>query len=174
MILSARFSRLCLLAVVPAAGWFSTPPVHAASPAGSIAAQPGGLTIQNAWARASAGAATTAAAYVTITGGAQADQLVAISTPVAATAGVHQSFTENGVMKMRAAPSLPVPAGQTVTFTPNGLHIMLMGLKQPLIAGQSFPMTFTFAQAAAVTIDVKVQPLGRPAPTSDLGPTPAH
>ena len=46
-----------------------------------------------AWARASAGAATTGAAYVTLMGGAQPDQLVGVSTPVATTAEVHETIT---------------------------------------------------------------------------------
>ena len=62
---------------------------------------------------------------------------------------------------MRAAPSVTIPADSTVTFAPGGYHVMLTGLKQPLVAGQSFPLTVSFAHAAPVTVEVKVQPLGR-------------
>jgi periplasmic copper chaperone A len=75
---------------------------------------------------------------------------------------------------MRAAPGLPVPAGETVALTPNSLHIMLTGLKQPLVAGQSFPLTLSFAHNPAVTVDVKVQPLGRAAATGDHGSGQTH
>jgi periplasmic copper chaperone A len=143
-----------------------TAPVDAA-PAGVVLAADDGVMVQEAWARASAGAATNGAAYVTLMGGAQADSLVSASTPVAATAEPHETITENGVTKMRPAPGVQIPAHQTVTFAPGGTHIMLTGLKQPLAAGQSFPLTLTFAHAAPVTVEVKVRGLGR-APSGSM------
>ena len=170
----ALLSRPWLWAAASAAYLLSAPSSHAGAPFGFVLVQAEGITVHDAWARASAGAASTAAAYVTLMGGARSDQLVGVSTPVAATAEVHKSFVESGVMKMRAAPDVPVPAGGTLTFAPGGLHIMLMGLKQPLVAGQSFPLTLIFAQAPALTVDVKVQPLGRSASSSDPGSAPAR
>jgi periplasmic copper chaperone A len=128
-----------------------------------ILTQSGTIQVSDAWARASIGGATAGAVYATVTGGAQPDQLVGVSTPVAAKAEAHESFTENGVMKMRPAPAIAIPPDKPVTFAPGGYHIMLMGLKQPLNVGQSFPMTMTFAHAPPVTVDVHVQPLGRKA-----------
>ena len=126
-----------------------------------VVAQADTISVTDAWARASAGSATVGAVYATVTGGAQADQLVGVSTPVAAKAEAHESFTENGVMKMRPAPNVAIPPNKAVTFAPGGYHIMLLGLRQPLRAGQDFPLTLTFAHTAPVTVDVKVQPLGR-------------
>ena len=123
-----------------------------------------GVMVHEAWARASAGAATTGAAYVTLMGGPVADSLVGASTPVAATAQVHETIDDHGVMKMRPVASVPVPAGQMVTFAPGGYHIMLMGLKHPLAAGESFPLTLTFAHAAPLTVDVTVRALGKTEP----------
>lgn len=120
----------------------------------------GGVMVHQAWARASAGAATTGAAYVVLMGGAKPDALIGASTPIAATAEVHQSFTQGGVMRMREVASLPIKPGATVTFAPGGYHIMLMDLKRPLMAGQSFPLTLTFAHQAPVTVDVTVRPIG--------------
>lgn len=151
------FSRLSRLSILAAGIVFSSLSLHAAPPSLIVLAEVDTITVQNAWARATPGAATTAAAYVTLMGGAQPDQLISVSTPVAATAEVHQTLTENGVMKMRPAPNLPIPAAKMVTFAPGGTHIMLMGLKQPLIAGQNFPMTLTFAHATPVMVEVKVQ-----------------
>jgi periplasmic copper chaperone A len=129
------------------------------------ASEKNAIGIERAWARASAGAATTGAAYLTLKGGAEPDALVGVSTPIAASAEVHETTTENGVSKMRAAPSLPIPAGAVVTLAPGGYHIMLMGLKHLLTAGQTFPLTLTFAHAAPVTVEVPVQTLGRGMPT---------
>jgi copper(I)-binding protein len=123
-------------------------------------AQADTITVHDAWARASAGSATTGAAYGMLMGGSQPDKLVGASTPVADSAEVHQTIAENGIMKMRPAPDLPIPAGQMLTLAPGGLHIMLLGLKHPLVAGQSFPLTLTFAHAAPVTIEVQVRGRG--------------
>ena len=122
-----------------------------------------GVRVLKAWARASAGAATTGAAYVTLTGGNEADTLVGVSTPAAGTAQVHESIDDHGVMKMRPVVGVAVPAHRTVTFTPGGYHIMLMALKHPLAAGQSFPLTLQFAHAAPVTVDVKIEAMGHSA-----------
>ena len=128
-----------------------------------------GIMVEQAWARASAGNATTGAAYVTVTGGSGPDRLVGVSTPVAATAEVHESFTENGVMKMRAVTALPIPAGKSVTFSPGGYHVMLTGLKRPLVAGESFPLTFRFEHEQPVTVNVPIRAIGRDIPV--VGPT---
>ncbi len=148
------------------AGVITAPPLSAAPPAGAAAAADG-VTVEDAWARASAGAATTGAAYVMLMAGARPDALVGASTPVAASAEVHESVSRNGVMTMRAVPSLPLPAGKMITFTPGGYHVMLMGLTKPLVAGDSFPLTLTFQNAPPVTVTVKVRPLGGKAP--DMG-----
>jgi periplasmic copper chaperone A len=151
LLLFAALTAACVLAMS----------VHAAPPADIVLAADDGVMVHEAWARASAGAATTGAAYVTLMGGAQPDSLVGVSTPIAANAEPHETINDNGVMKMRPAAEVPIPAHQMVTFAPGGTHVMLMGLKQPLVAGQSFPLTLTFAHAAPITVDVKVRGLGR-------------
>jgi copper(I)-binding protein len=151
---------LRLLVCFAAAGAVFAGSVNAAAPSGVVLAADDGVMVNEAWARSSAGASTTGAAYVTLKGGAKADSLVSVSTPIAATAEVHETTNDNGVSEMRPVPAVAVPAGQTVSFTPGGTHIMLMGLKQKLTAGQSFPLTLTFAHAAPVTVDVKVRGLG--------------
>lgn len=153
--------RLRLLAVI---GFMFVSSVRAAPPA---APETDRVMVHDAWARASAGNATTGAAYVTLMGGEAPDQLVGASTPAAANAEVHESFTDNGVMKMRAAPLVPIPPGKTVTFAPGGYHVMLTGLKRPLAGGQSFPLTLTFAHCAPVTVEVKIQALGHGASAGD-------
>ena len=133
------------------------------------AAAQDGVAVHDAWARASAGAATTGAAYVAVTGADQLDGLVGASTPIAATAEVHETTNDNGVMKMRPVTSVPIPPHQTVTLAPGGYHIMLTGLKQPLVAGQSFPLTLTFAHTAPVTVEVPVRAVGAGAATGGQG-----
>ncbi len=130
-------------------------------------AAPPDVTAADAWARASAGAASTGAAYVALTAGGQADSLIGASTPVAQTAQVHESTAEGGIMRMRPIPSLAIPAGKTVTLSPGGYHVMLFGLHHPLTAGQSFPLTLTFAHGGPVTVTVNVRPIGAAAAMQD-------
>jgi copper(I)-binding protein len=128
-------------------------PLHQASAAD-------GVTVRQAWARASAGTATTGAAYVALMGADQPDALVGASTPVAATAEVHETTNDNGVMKMRPVGTVPIAPHQLVTLSPGGYHIMMMGLKHKLVPGESFPLTLTFTHTAPITVEVKVQALG--------------
>lgn len=133
----------------------------------AVAAAPT-VTVSQAWARASAGAATTGAAYVTLTGGASDDTLVGVSAPVADTVQVHESSSEGGVTRMRQVTGgVAIPAGKTVALRPGGYHIMMIGLHHPLVAGQGFPLTLTFAHAAPVTVTVTVRPIGAAAAGHD-------
>jgi copper(I)-binding protein len=158
--MSPYISGLCLFAAVTGAGALLNPSLCVASPLGVVLAADDGITVSESWARASPGATTTGAAYVTLKGGSRPEQLIGASTPVAATAEAHETINDNGVMKMRPVGPISVLPGQTVTFAPGGTHIMLMGLKQKLTEGQSFPLTLTFAHAAPITVEVKVRGMG--------------
>lgn len=98
------------------------------------------------------------AAYAVISSAGPADTLIAVATPVAARAEIHESMIMNGQAMMHARPGgLAIPAGATVALKPGGWHIMLMGLKQPLRAGDHFPATLTFKKAGKVTVQFSVQ-----------------
>ncbi|HET6609619.1 MAG TPA: copper chaperone PCu(A)C [Rhodopila sp.] len=123
--------------------------------------QASSVQVTDAWARASAGAQTTGAAYISLKGGEQTDKLTAVSTPVANTAEVHESTSNGGIMRMRAIPGgLDIPAGKTVKLSPGGYHIMMFGLHHPLKASETFPLTLTFAHSAPITVTVTVRPIG--------------
>jgi hypothetical protein len=74
---------------------------------------------------------------------ARAAKVVAVSSPVAAVAEIHEMKMDGGVMKMRAVDALPLPAGQAVALKPGSYHVMLMGLKAPIKAGETVPLTLT-------------------------------
>jgi len=131
----------------------------AASPAAPIA-------VQNAWARASAGANGTSAAYLTVVDHGPADRLLSASTPVASKVELHETKMDGTVMRMLPVAGIDVAPGKPAELKPGGLHIMLMGLTQPLRAGESFPLTLTFAHAPPVTVTVPVVPPGGSAPHS--------
>ncbi len=122
------------------------------------------VDVAQPWARATPGHATTGAVYVTLTNHAASDELTGISTPVAGMAMLHETVQQNGVARMLMRDSVALPSHQAVTFRPGGLHIMLTGLKEPLKQGSHFPVTFTFAHAAPVTVDVPIMAPGAAGP----------
>lgn len=132
----------------------------AAPPPGApmaLAAETAGIAVEQPWARPSIGAANASAAYLTITDSGPPDRLIGFTTPAAATAELHESVDDHGVMKMRAVADLPLEPGRPVRLAPGGYHVMLTGLTRPLKAGESFPLTLRFAHAAPLTIRVPVQ-----------------
>jgi len=130
----------------------------------------GDIEIDNAWSRA-AMAGHTGALYLTIKDKGPADRLIGASSPVAEKAELHESYSDNGVMKMRAVTALPVSAGNPVTLSPGGYHIMLMNLKQPLRAGESIPASLTFEKAGTVPFHATVAKAGAASAPSGAGQT---
>jgi copper(I)-binding protein len=75
---------------------------------------------------------------------------------------IHEMAMDGNVMKMRAVPSLDLPAGKAVDLKPGGYHVMLMDLKKPLTAGDTVPITLVVESAGQrETVEVKaaVRPL---------------
>ena len=119
-----------------------------------------GLDVQG-WARATATKARNGAAYITIKNSSGSrDRLVSGNSLVAKSAALHNHVMDSGVMKMRPAGSIEIPAHAAVIMKPGGLHVMLMGLKSPLVKGGSLPLTLTFEKAGPITIQLKIMGMG--------------
>lgn len=117
----------------------------------------GDLVLHHAWSRANPAGAKSGAIYVEIENtGDTADQLLSVSTDIAAMAEVHQMSMDNDIMTMAPAGPLDIPPHAKVKLAPHGLHIMLMGLKKRFAEGDTFPVTLTFAKAGTVTLQVVV------------------
>ena len=119
-----------------------------------------GLDVQG-WARATATKARNGAAYITIKNSSGLrDRLLSEKSLAAKSAALHNHVMDSGVMKMRPAGSIEIPAYGTVIMKPGGLHVMLMGLKSPLVKGGSLPLTLTFEKAGTMTIQIKIMGMG--------------
>lgn len=122
----------------------------------------GDVTVSGAWSRATAPGQESAALQFSITSKKEA-QLVAISSTAADAVEMHSMTHENGVMRMHAIESLPLPAGQEVDLGASGKHVMLLNLKKPLKAGKRVPFTVTVQFAdkhkATVKAHAEVKPL---------------
>jgi copper(I)-binding protein len=117
----------------------------------------GSLQVSQARSLPTPPVAAVGAVYLSIANrGAKADSLLAVSSPIAASAEIHRSTTVQGVMQMRRVAALECPPGVT-NIEPGGVHIMLLGLTQPLVAGATFPLSLKFRDAGLLVIQVRVK-----------------
>jgi periplasmic copper chaperone A len=183
-----RFTRACtfaaaLAAVLALGGLAACGSDSTTSSSSATTTATTGVTVTDAWARASAMSSGDGAAYFTITnGGTVDDELTGVSVPstVAAMAQIHETVevtdttgdgmpgsTEGSMsgstmggspmMAMQQVDSVAVPAGATVVFAPGGYHVMLVDLVKPLEVGQTIPLTLTFAKAGTLEVTATVR-----------------
>ena len=134
-----------------------------------ILAQAQSITVADAWIRATQPGQKATGAFMKLTSK-DGSKLVAVATPVAGVAEVHEMKMENGVMTMRAvAGGLELPAGKAVELAPGGYHLMLMDLKNNLAAGSTAAVTLTLknAKGEQSKLELKVPVLAK-------APAPAH
>ncbi len=138
----------------------------------SVAAQSSALiSVGRAWSRATPPGTSIGVAYFEIINRGAADALIAMSSPVAERVEMHSTKMVAGLMEMREAESVDVPAKGRVVFEPGGLHAMLINLKKPLIEGAHLPLTLVFRQAGKVNVDALVQGVAGEAPAAGALPT---
>jgi copper(I)-binding protein len=132
----------------------------------------GDLTISGLWSRATPPKAPSAGGYLSIANaGKEPDRLIAISTPIAGKAELHQMDLKKGVMTMRPVEGgIAIPPGGKVDLTPDGLHIMFTELKQGLKAGDKLPVTLTFDKAGKADVVLMVLPIGSRGPKGAAAP----
>ncbi len=157
-------------------------PLLLSLPAVSALAQPAAtapVKVEAAWIRASVPGQTGTGAFMRLTAS-EPMTLMGLATPAAAVAEVHEMKLEGDVMRMRAIPSLALPAGKTVELRPGGYHLMLMDLKAPLKPETRVPVTLLLrdARGAERRVELQVPVAARPpagmAMGSASGPHPGH
>lgn len=111
------------------------------------------VTVDEAWVRATVPGQPVAGAYLKITS-AQAAALVAVQSPAAARAEIHEMKLAGGVMRMRPVARIELPAGRTVELKPGGYHVMLMSIAKPLRPGDTVPITLVVEGADGKRQDV--------------------
>ncbi|HTP48519.1 MAG TPA: copper chaperone PCu(A)C [Casimicrobiaceae bacterium] len=135
----------------------------AALPTGTLAQDYrfGGLRITAPVARATPPGAKTGAIYLTIDNGSNdIERLLRVSSPIAGGVAMHQMAFEDGLMKMRAIPSIEINPGGRLELKPDGYHLMLIDLKQPLKVGEKFPLMLTFERGGTIRVVVTVEEMG--------------
>lgn len=128
-------------------------------PATAAGARP---LVSGAWVKLPVIAGRPGAAYMQIIAP-KADRLVAVSSPQAQSAMIHESSMEGGIMRMDEVAGLALPAGRAVRLAPGGAHIMLFGLK-PVQPGARISLRLEFEKAGVVQVEAKAQAATAPAP----------
>jgi periplasmic copper chaperone A len=113
------------------------------------------VTVSDAWIRATVPQQKSGGVFMHLRS-ARAATLVAVKTPVAANAELHEMQMKGSMMSMHPVQSVALPAGQDVVLGPGGYHVMLFGLKQQLKDGESVPLTLVVEDAAKQREEVKI------------------
>ena len=124
-----------------------------------------GLSLSNAWCRATPEGMTATSCFVTIANGsAREERLTGGASGAAEKVEVHETYADGNVMRMRAVEALTIPARGTVQLAPGGYVLRLSGLKGPAVAGSVIPARLTFQQAGEQQIlfpvRIEVEPGG--------------
>jgi protein SCO1/2 len=115
------------------------------------------VAVADAWCRAAPAGALSAGCYLTLTANG-ADRLVAVETPAADHAEIHDMDMSGGVMRMRELKDgLALPAGKPVALAPGGLHLMLIEPKAAIAEGGAVPLVLRFEKAPARTVSAAVR-----------------
>lgn len=121
------------------------------------AAAKGPIVVREAWARP-ADSGATSGLYLTIanvdTG---AVTITALSTPMAASAEMHETMQMDGMVHMSARPNVIIERGGTLTMVPGGLHVMLSSLTRTLRVGDSVPLTVSVGDGRTTPVMVPVK-----------------
>lgn len=124
------------------------------------------VEVKDAWVRGMVPAQKATGAFMRITSTKPA-KLVGASSPAAGVVEIHRSSMEGGVMRMRRAEAIELPAGQAVELKPGGYHVMMMQVPKPLKEGETVPITLVVETAdgarESVSIEAPVKALGTPA-----------
>ena len=100
----------------------------------------------------------SAAVYAVIANNGGGDRLTGIEFDGRARVGLHLSTNQGGVMRMRPAASIDVPANGSLELRSSGAHGMVMGplgTRAPVV-----PLTFHFERSAPVSVRARVMAPG--------------
>lgn len=140
------------------------------------AVRQGDIAVYGAYVREPA--TDTAAAYFTMQNiGEQADTLTTVSSPVAASAMMHDvgkraPTADQGMDtgSMVPSPTVVLEAGQAIALEPGGGHMMLEGISGTIAPGSTVNLILVFEKAGTITIKAPVVGLTDAAPST---PAPA-
>ena len=125
------------------------------------------LRIDDPYVRLVPSGTTTTGAFMTIRNAGDTDRkLIKAESPVSDKVQLHTHMNENGVMKMREVPDIPVKAKGEIALKPGSYHIMLIDLKSELKEGELVPITLSFDDGSKAQVEATVRKLQMAMPAS--------
>jgi len=128
------------------------------------------VAVTDAWVRGTVTGQKVTGAFMQLKSPTDA-ALVAVTSPIAKLAEIHEMKQDGGVMRMHAVDKVALPAGKSVELKPGGYHVMLMDVSGPLQEGATVPLTLTFEDKAGRKETVEVKARVKALTAADL---PAH
>lgn len=127
--------------------------------------KPAELAAEKGWVRLPAVPGQPGAAYFTVHGGGQGDTLIAVGSPAALKAEMHESMKDGqGMTAMTPLKDVAIPARGEVTFAPGGKHVMLFSIGPAVKPGQKIPLALSFAGGKRIDLQAQVVGAGDPPP----------
>lgn len=136
--------------------------------ASAWAQAPANVEVKDAWVRATVAQQKSTGAFMQLTAVADT-RVVQVSSPIAGVVEIHEMAMDKDVMRMRAVPALPLPAGKTVELKPGGYHVMMMDLKGPVKAGDVVPVTLVLESKDGLRSTLEVKAVARPLGNASTG-----
>ena len=116
-----------------------------------------GIEIHSAWMRPAGQGENGAVYFIIHNHSSKADELIVVSSDIAAAAEMHESKMSGDVMQMKQVESIPLEAFAEIEFAPGGLHIMLVDLKQDIRLGDEIDVILHFKNSQDINIRVAVR-----------------
>ena len=121
-----------------------------------------GIEIHSAWMRPAGQGENGAVYFVIHNHSSEVDELIDVSSDIAAAAEMHESKMSGDVMQMDQVESVPLKAFAEIEFAPGGLHIMLVDLKQDVRVGYEIEVVLHFKNFEEIKIIAPVRETAAP------------
>jgi copper(I)-binding protein len=124
---------------------------------GVIQAEMAHITVENAYVRGLPPSQRNTAAFFTVHNPHdQAVQIVAGHSDAAERLEIHGHQHRDGMMSMRRADQITVPAGGTFEFAPGAYHLMLINLTHPLKDGDQLKFELKTLSGETIVVEAPV------------------
>ncbi len=100
------------------------------------------------------------AAYMTVYGGPEDAELLAVISDYARKVEMHETFEKDGMSSMVAIDKVAIPAKSEVKFEPGGKHLMLWGVSNDTIKRGTMPFILVFSTGKRIEVTGIVKPMG--------------
>jgi len=121
-----------------------------------------GIEIHGAWMRPARQSENGAVYFVIHNHSSQADELISVTSDIAAAAEMHESKMSGDIMQMNPVESVPLEPFTEIEFAPGGLHVMLVNLKQDVKAGDEIEVILHFKNFEDITAVLPVRETAAP------------